>query len=467
MRRTGRSKAHMARIDHSLADRHEAREVIRQLLASATPADSISSEAVKTLRASILKVSPGAPAALLDVYLSGSRDERDLAFLVLSGMRAKTLEPHVAAIIKNKQTTDEQRLQLVALTAFDATGGRDLEESLQGVGAELGDLVRLFASMVADKLEPEETAMMYLQDFADQPDDERLLFLQFLIDQGLPEFLPILEVESRNPDFRVRMAVARALPRFPFRETLYTAEFLLNDSSPAVRFDAQCAMDELKRRAALDYHVPPPEFHRACFFMQPEDGVGTLFYAVRSARGKIKCLATLIDFWTHGIVEAWGNVGLTDDDFTAVIEEFVGDARKHGMHGELERYELEREQALHLFTSALEFTSRQGEVPPTELFLFDRLFRDEEFGDEEEGLELFTFGARCVDCEQEVRPNRSRTNIVPLGAGDLLCRACASKQRICRACGGRYRVKDVDARWRNISVIGNMCKACIECGGKK
>jgi hypothetical protein len=452
-----------ARIDNSLAESHEARQKVRRLLASATAAADISTDGVRKLRDSILKLSPAAIPALLDLYLAGGRDERDLAFLVLTSMPGKALAPHISNLAKSPRTTKEQRVQLVALTAFEADRQEDLEQATEAVGAQLSDLVGLFASMVADKLEPEETALMYLQDFADQPENDRLLFLQFLIDEALPEFLPILEIESRNPDFRVRMAVARGLARFPFKETLYTAEFLLNDTSPAVRYDAQRAMEELQRRGALEYHVPPPPFHRACCFVEPEHGAATLFYAARSARGRIKFFAMLLDFWTKGVVEAWGNVGLSDQDFDGVIEEFLGDARKHGMHGQLERYELTREQALHLFLRALEFTSQQGAAPPLELFLFDRLVRDENFsGVDDEELEIFTFGASCVGCEKELHPNRSRSNVVPLGSSDLLCRKCAGVQRACSECGARFRVKDVQLPMRGACYSFGKCRSCLE-----
>lgn len=450
-----------ARIDDVLVIRHATRQQLLELLDSA-PADGIITPAeVRALRKKCQKAGPDALRELMSIYVADEALRSDKAFIVLGDFPDAELHAALTGAFSDPRLTREDKVRLLALSAFEPDREHDLGFAAQLVSAHPGELLRVFTDAVGEKLEPEEIGLMWLQDFADQPLQDKLVLLGYLAQHGDAHFLPAFEIESCSHHTELRCAVARAMRHFAVAEALEIALRMQHDHSPAVRYDAHASAELLDRVGELRRFLPPPRFRRAVCLLDHASGTCSIFYAVLGAREQLKFCNLLVDTWGGGILDVWGNVGFSETHFDEILRETAAEAARQGLETAA-IHEIGADHALFLISEALRLSNARRKQLPPEFYVWERLFRCEPF-DFDPSRALVRFGLHCSDCGCEIIPNRQRTNLLTRDKR-LLCRKCAAAEHTCPSCGRRMAVAGRARHTRKDDPRENLCSECRETG---
>lgn len=450
----------VARVDDWLVERHDSRVRLLELLDNA-PADAEASAAeIRRLRKKSRQCSENAIRGLLEIYVAEAGHRGELAFHILGDFPDSQLQPILATALASTTLGREAKLKLLALSAFENERDFSTEHAFEAMSVQPSELVEAFNSAVADMLEPEEIALMWLQDFWDLPRDEKLSLVSFFIDQANARFFPAIELEAYSPNVDVRRTIVRGLHKFQFREAKDLAERMLEDRNPTIRFDAQKQLTALSSIVDLQPYYPPPIYETCYCLATPEHGLASLLYAVRDRRNRIKFCSILIDCWNKGISDCWGNVGLPPAKFDEVISDFIHEAAGFGISGDETFQEIPRDYALYLIHEGLKLgQARRGQLP-VEFRIWERLFRYETFRFDP-ASSLMKFGLTCSNCDQPVYANRRRSNLF-VKDSLVVCRKCLTLQRTCENCGRDYKLADILVTTDRRAYRGSTCGQCWE-----
>lgn len=446
-----------ARIDDHLIERHETRLKLEQLLDTVTDTEDLSPNDIRILRRKARKAGPDVLRQLVEIYAGETSTRADVAFLVLNDFPEPQLQPALMEALADPKLAQDTRVRLLALGTFDPDREADMEYVFDVIGARPTELIQAFTAAVGDRVEPEELALMWLADFADLPRDERLSLISFFMDEGLPQFMPALEIEAHSTHWQVRGAIARGLRKFECREAMVLAQRLSHDRNPTVRYDAHATMDLLGKIENPEWQFAPPKFYECWWSPSPELGSATVLYIARDQRKRFKVCSLLLDTWNRGIVDVWGNLGLSMKDMQDLVADYENEAKNFGVT-DMQLIQVDRAEVLFLIEQCVRLSDKRHRRMPPEFHVWERLFRHEEFTFDG-SKSLFKFELKCSDCSSMILPNRLRTNVF-LDEQIALCRKCLLKERECSDCKRHYRLGDLHD-WDILQSYH--CNCCDEC----
>jgi len=415
---------------------------------------------------------------LLELYFRQKRSvAKRAARMVLEGLPGETLaavSQSVAPGLTPEQARELEEILFVrtARSAAATTDDAPVPEKNQRLYYTAAELLDVFLQALEDSnaTEPEAVGLVWLRGFRGLPLECRVPVLQALAQRPDPTFVPILEAEAQNPAVEVRRTVAGILPSFRYEEALALARRLHDDEDILVRYDAAKAEQALLNVRNLPAASRPPAFDHAYCLALPQAGVAGVLYATRDANHCIKFCSILIDTWSRGIVDAWGNIDCDDEQFADVLLAFASQVSEAAMASSTTQPDFQaisQYEALELIRAGADLTVRRGRRLPAEYALWERLFRHDmriARAPQPGGstlLEDFAFDLHCTCCTRPISANRKRTNVA-VSNGQAFCKRCLTRERKCAGCGREYRLAALSSRRLASAVTHARCSRCVK-----
>jgi len=281
-----------------------------------------------------------------------------------------------------------------------------------------------------DPLLADETQLLLWRDeLASLTQGEQEAALEPILHSGDERLLPLLEMALSLRHPRVDFLVAGSLGRFHTPATLPLVRELLQRPDPAVRRHARAALLALQRAgvSAHDLFVAAAEDDEPVTkgFATLPDGAGHMAILVSrgTAPGRVRYAVVIIDPIEAGILRAWGESGLDEDELEDRLSDFADEAGQ-------ELLPIESNTAQAIVAAAEDFARARKHDLPADYVAWRRCI-----GRPERQIALpVTFGPKCAECG------------VPISAGDIkrggllaghvaLCALCAAQPRSCAVCG--------------------------------
>ncbi len=470
-----------ARIDDVLVERHALRARLQNLLETMPQRRKPPRKLVQALAEEAQSDGEASARTLIELYL----DETNLRRANLVRLVLQTLPPDVltasTGALAGLRTLSAEEVSAIEEMVFHATAHEEArahtpktQRPPARVYYPAGELFDTFLRALeeADAHEPESAGLVWLHGFRQLPVESRVGLLSALAQRVDPLFVAILEIEAFNPSIEVRRAVASILPSFPYQETLDLALRLRFDEDVIVRYDAGKAEQALQKAGRLPRATSLPHFDHAYCVALPSAGIVGVLYAARDSKECIKFCSVLVDTWHRGIVDVWGNVNCTDDQFSDVLLAFASRMAETALNAsavEPHFHPITRMEALQLIQEGAQLTLRRGRRLPAEYPLWSRLFRHETESESEVQASMhvrsivdeFVFDLQCSCCTRPIAANRQRTNLAVSG-GQAFCKRCLNRQRRCTGCGKDFRLAALSSRRIASAATHALCTRCIK-----
>jgi len=271
--------------------------------------------------------------------------------------------------------------------------------------------------------------LLWRDDLAELPPQERQGALAPVLESGEVALLPVLEVAMSLGDRALEAAVAEGLVRFRSAEALPLLRELLRSPDAVVRRRARDSLLALARQgiATRDLFVADAagEEAGAFAFAGKPDIAGRVAVVIgwRRVDGLVDHVFVIADPVEEGILDAWGDVGLTEDEMGSRLAQLMAETGS-----ELDPVELD--VARGLVAAAEAYARAQGAELPAEYLIWRRR------SGRPAGRPVLpvVFGPRCTECGSAVGSgDLERGGVL---AGELaLCAPCADEPRPCARCG--------------------------------
>jgi hypothetical protein len=446
----------MGRIDDSLVKRHQLKETIVKELKGIN-ASGLTSAELKKINRRLLRLSPRSPDILLEILVTSNELPGELIILLLDDMKNEKILRRVNEILENPRLAEKTRSHLITLKALKEYTDKPQREVL-GDKEAVNELLTATETLWR-QLENEEIASLWLEEYWQMEKKDKMMLLEVFLKRAEQFYLPVLRLEVENPDVEIVRQVARGLADFDHPVAGKLLRRLLDHKDMGVRLDAEYSLKQFEERGRIaerPEETPPQEhFYKALVGEDPHSGQYTVIYSTSAPDGSIKFMNVWIDSWDRGIVDCWGNIRYTPDQFSEMIATF-------NLRSDYVRHrEVEKDYAVFLIRKALELTQQRGYHVPTELFVWWGMIEDVPFDPKKYHV---AFGLHCLECGEPIQTGKRRPSIWVIGDGKALCPRCVRKKKQCSLCG--EHIKDlasafalVDAETGTISV---MCKKCYE-----
>jgi hypothetical protein len=463
----------MGRIDDSLVKRHQLKETIVKELKGIN-ASGLTSAELRKINRRLLRLTPRSPDILLEILVTSNELPGELIILLLDDMKNEKILRRVNEILENPRLADKTRSHLITLKALKEYTDKP-QRDLLGDKEAVNELLTATETLWR-QLEDEEIASLWLEEYWQMEKKDKMMLLEVFLKRAERFYLPVLRLEVENPDVEIVRQVARGLANFDYPLAGKLLRRLLDHKDMGVRLDAEYSLkqfEERERIAERPQEAPPQEqFYRALVGEDPRTGQYTVVYSTiapdlpgsvpgpeqdrdRQTGGSIKFMNVWIDSWDRGIIDCWGNIRYTPEQFSEMIVTF------NQRDDYVRHHEVEKDYAVFLIRKALELTQQRGYRVPTELFVWWGMIEDVPFDPKKYHV---AFGLHCLECGEPIQTGKRRSSLWIIGDGKALCPRCVRKKKQCTLCG--EHIKDlvsafalVDAETGTISV---MCKKCYE-----
>ncbi|MCX7017097.1 MAG: hypothetical protein NTW86_31800 [Candidatus Sumerlaeota bacterium] len=311
------------RIDDSLVERHEARRTIETVLRRRV--QSVDDAEVKRVAREIRRLSPQAEETLLDIYLADPGELGHSALLMLSEMPHEKADRRLDALLARRGMSDKELTQLLTAKAFL----QGVPEDAFHVLAQHGDpqeLMLRITGQMWEKFSAEEAAALWIEQFAKLEPGERATVLDLFLQKPCPSLLGIARVEARSGDRAIELQIAERLADFPYPGAVALLEELGRSPHIDARLAADHSLAALRRKAPElasidpkgDWNLGGGQFYEAYTMEDPLEGQFIVIYSRQAADGLIRFCSALIDSWDRGLVDMWGGVNHSKEEFQDV-----------------------------------------------------------------------------------------------------------------------------------------------------
>ena len=519
------------RIDDSLVDRHETRRTIETILRRRV--QSVDEAEVKRVAGEISRLSPQAEEALLDIYLADPGELGHSALLILSEMPHEEADRRLDALLARRGVGDRELTQLLTAKAFLQGVPEDAFHALAQHGDPQELMMRITGQMW-ENFTPEEAAALWIEQFAALEPHERATVLDLFLQKPCPSLLGIARVEARSGDREIELQVAERLADFPYPGAVALLEELGRTPHIDARLAADHSLEVLRQKAPElasidpngDWNLGGGRFYRAYVMEDPRDGQFIVIYSREASDGSIRFCTALIDSWDRGLVDMWGGVNHTQEEFEDVVhggggfeggaddkdepeieeedltdeeeeevddKEFAealaflqravmgktADVPRDGAEGpdseddededddlsaDTDFVTADPEFVAHLLRAAEELTRRRGYPLPLTWRVWRDIYAAEPVIDEDFGVK---FGKTCAGCGKDVRPGteKSRKSAPAVFDGVVLCPACLAARNRCQECG--RKINPMKAMILVDPVEESVEFFCDRCGAKR
>jgi len=453
------------RVDDSLVQRHQARSKIEALLRR-NMGQRFREKALASLANRILAVSPAAQAILLDMYLDNDNELGHMALLVLAETPQEETLRRVDEHLDRGHLSQQDALRLMMVKTFIKDDPDQILQELSRHG-DPNEVLGRMAGEMWKKLEPEEAAMLWLEQYGALEPQDRIALLSLFLEAPCRGLLGVARIEARSDNADIQRLLAERLADFPYPETVPVLEQLCQSANMGVRLAAEHSLGALRSNLPDLFSAEQRgasfgqgQFYEAYVARDPLSGQYSVIYSQKAADGSIGFCVALIDTWDQGLMDIWGNVGFSPREFHDLIESFGPASQTDDKDF---RYEpAEKDFALQLLRGAEALSSLRGYELPTEMPLWSDLYAAEPAPS---GPSSVAFGLQCLECGAAIRrPRSAQEKNAPLIFGDFaLCGACLKRKTCCAACG--KKVKRADA-----AIVANLdsaradlfCRDCFE-----
>jgi len=379
----------------------------------------------------------------------GRREKVAVLLACLTGEAASWAAAELEQIVNARPLNPTERAWVVAIL-------RRLSEEADGPGESQ-------RATPQDLLDDETELLLWRDELASLAPDDQENAIAPLLQDGNPDFLPLVEMAMSLASPRLDAAVASSLARFATPATLPLLRELLRRPDAAVRKLARAALVALERQgvATRDLFVaqaPRDEPVAACLATRP-DGAGHIALLVARGRtpGRLRYAMAIVDPIESGIARVWGETGLTEAELRERVADYARQSRQ-------EFLPLDLATAQAIVAAAEDYARKQGKHLPPDYVAWRRCI-----GSPPCDAEMpVVFGPSCSRCGTRIR----NLQIVRGGciAGRVaLCANCAAKSRACAACGRHLDHYLDDYSFRTSadgSLIEFLCTACSHKAGK-
>lgn len=446
-------------MDDTLVRNHRLRRRIHQMIAGQR-AESLSVDDAREMAARIQRKGPQAVQALFDrLFDEEDRNGHRLAIMLLTEMDDPVVFEKIHALLKRPHLPEKVRVALLAIEALrgDASsGGAPL--LTDGLPELTLDSLLQFSEDFWETMEMEEVSMLWRENFADEPPEDRLLMLEMLMKTAHPKLLGIANLEIAMGNVKIVQFLAQKLGQFDGPLPIRILQRLQSHPDLVVRTLADLSLEQVRERArsASPPKAPPlPEarFYRAHMATDAMSGHYSLIYAVKSPDGQIKFLVVLLDRWDRGVIDCWGCVRYSTEEFNQLLAAMARD------FADLQQRRITKRPALTLLTNAMELNVRRRHALPLELAVWCHLFDHEPFKNDPSIPE---FGVDCGVCR---KPLRTGPRLAPPWVlGDLVvCHRCSKRSLRCPMCGGSATLSEcLVTREDSRGQIDLRCPHCFE-----
>lgn len=466
------------RVDDTLVRNHRIRERVHKLVASKR-AQNLSVEEARAMAVRIEKKGPQAIQALFEcLFEEENPDKHRMAVMLLSEIKDPIVFEKIHALLQRPKMPEKVRVALLAIEALHDGAADDVSVPSGLLGMSLESVLQ-FTENFWDAMETEEIAMMWRENFIAEPPEDRLAMLDMLLKSAHPKMLGIARVEIMVGDVKILQFLAQKLAEFDSPTVTRMLEALLEHHDLVVRTLADASLNKMRERAAekrveakekrLEKSTDilptkdtaetiaapgPPRFYRAYMATDEWSGHYSVVYAVRyPPEDLIKFAVFLLDRWDRGIIDCWGCVRYSDQEFEQLLATMAKD------FADLRQEQIAKRTALTLLTKASDLNLDREHPLPLEYAIWSPLFENEDFAHDPGVPE---FGVDCGFCHKPIRTGPRVSP--PWVFGDLIvCHRCSKRSLRCPSCGGSTTLgqclltrEDTDA-W-----IDLRCPHCFE-----
>ncbi|MBM3335820.1 HEAT repeat domain-containing protein [Candidatus Sumerlaeota bacterium] len=304
-----------------------------------------------------------------------------------------------------------------------------LSGSLPEDASELSlDALLQFTDDFWQYMEAEEISTMWLENFVGESPQERLLMLELLMKSAHARLLGVARLEIALAAPEIMRFLAEKLGDFRSSQAARLLEILLDHPDSAIRRAAACSLNRWNERnpsgaSDADDAASAVHFYHAQMATDEWEGQYSLVYAVRSADGQIKFFVTLLDRWDRGIVDCWGCVRYSEQEYDKMLESMAADL------ADLRQRDIAKHTALTLLTKAMELNAQRKHPLPLEFCVWLHLFENEQF---EPDPKVPKFGEDCDICHKPLETGPRRA---PWVFGNMVvCNRCCDRTLHCPNC---------------------------------
>jgi len=422
-----------AHIDDTLVQAHQLRERVRTLVESLEP-ETLTVEETREIGKRLAAEGPKALRALIDCLFDENEKTHRTALVLLSEIHDPSLLETIREILKRPQLPEKVRVALLAVEALHQDEDEPDEDTGEPPDLSLQSLLQ-FAESFWEHLEMEEISLLWCENFASEPPDERLAMLEALMSSNNPKLLGIARLEMALGNEKILQFLAHNLRMFDSPKAVRLLEDLLGHPDLVVRTLAEESLAEIKSRrgaTAAKPDRPQRRFYRAHLASDNFSGHHSIVYAVKESDGLIKFLVALLDRWDRGVVDCWGNVRYSPEEFKDLLETMAED------FGDLPQKRITKQTALTYLHKAVDLNAHRNHPLPLEFYVWCHLFENERYRPDPAVPE---FGADCGVCHKPVRTGPRLPP--PWVFGDLvICDNCSKRTFRCPICGSRLSLSE-------------------------
>ena len=310
----------------------------------------------------------------------------------------------------------------------------------------------------------EEDLLAWREELASVDPEQREAVLANVLDSRDPAVLPLLEMVLSLEEPGIDALVAEGLAGFATPAVLPLLGELLRRPDAEVRRRVRKTLLALESqgvdtRGIFAAAAESDEAGAQALATMPDDA-GQMIVVVARGRGpgRVRYALVGIDPIEEGIVNCWGESGLTDSEFRGRMDDM-------SERTSMDLYPMDLNLAQALVAAAAEYARQQGRELPPDYAACRRVV-----GRPTAPAALpFDFGPACAECGQRLR--MADMDEGGLVGGELaICARCAERPRRCRACGRRLEVAFDEFQMRRAAPGGEvefLCLACVGRGRKK
>ena len=424
------SHGQLVPVDDVLVRNHRLRQRVQRMVAS-QQAQQLSVEEAKAMAARIQKKGPQAIQALFDCLFDDDLNSHRLAVMLLSEMNDPAVFEKIHDFLQRPQLPEKVRVALLAIEAIHENPP-DTVPMPTGLPSLSLDSLLQFTENFWEAMEMEEIAMMWRENFIAEPPEDRLMVLEVLMKSSHPKTLGIARLEIAVGDLTILEFLARKLGEFDGAMAASLLNSLLLHPHLAVRMSAEVSLNEWQQRTknapvSDDGQLPAPRFYRSYMATDEWSGHYSLVYAVKCPPDDtIKFVVLLLDRWDRGIVDCWGCVRYSNEEFEKLLATMAKD------FADLRQEQITKRTALTLLMKAVDLNVHRKHPVPLEFYIWSHLFENENIDPDPA---VPDFGVNCGVCRKPIRTG-PRTS-PPWVFGELvICHRCSKRPLRCPVCGG-------------------------------
>jgi len=418
-------------VDDTLVRNYRARHRVHEMIADHR-AETLSVEDARAMAARIQRKGPQAVQALFDrLFDEDDPNGHRMAIMLLTEMDDPAVLEQTRTFLKRPHLPERVRVALLAIEALRADWESGDPPATDGLPELTLDSLLQFSEDFWETMEMEEISTMWRENFADESPEDRLLMLEMLMKTAHPKLLGVANLEIAIGNLKIIQFLAQKLGQFDDPLAMRILQRLLLHPHLVIRTVADLSLEQIRERAVRGStpKLPPlPEarFYRAHMATDAASGHYSLIYSVKSPDGQIKFLVVLLDRWDRGIIDCWGCVHYSTEEFNQLLAAMTRD------FADLQQRRIPKRTALTLLNKAMDLNIRRNHALPLELAVWYHLFDHEEFKDDPS---IPVFGVECRMCRKAVRTGPRLAP--PWVVGDLVvCHRCSTRPLRCPVCGG-------------------------------